>query len=89
MAADLPEGRRALREPGIHLRQPGKLGKGIGGSPRGDAPGTERRDQLCQSRRRSYTSLNRLDEAEAVYKQAEERKLESETCSRTATCWLF
>ena len=26
-----------------------------------------------------YTSLNRLDEAEAVYKQAEERKLESET----------
>ena len=27
----------------------------------------------------AYTSLNRLDEAEAVYKQAEERKLESET----------
>jgi len=26
-----------------------------------------------------YTSLNRLDEAEAVYKQAEERRLESET----------
>ena len=26
----------------------------------------------------AYTSLNRLDEAEAVYKQAEERKLESE-----------
>jgi len=27
----------------------------------------------------AYTSLNRLDEAEALYKQAEERKLESET----------
>jgi serine/threonine protein kinase/tetratricopeptide (TPR) repeat protein len=27
----------------------------------------------------AYTTLNRLDEAEAVYKQAEERKLESET----------
>jgi serine/threonine protein kinase/Tfp pilus assembly protein PilF len=27
----------------------------------------------------AYTSLNRLDEAEAVYKQAEERKLEAET----------
>ncbi len=27
----------------------------------------------------AYTSLNRLEEAEAVYKQAEERKLESET----------
>ncbi len=26
----------------------------------------------------AYVSLNRLDEAEAVYKQAEERKLESE-----------
>ena len=26
----------------------------------------------------AYTGLNRLDEAEAVYKQAEERKLESE-----------
>ena len=26
----------------------------------------------------AYTNLNRLDEAEAVYKQAEERKLESE-----------
>ena len=26
----------------------------------------------------AYTSLNRLDEAEAVYKQAEERKLEGE-----------
>ena len=26
----------------IHLRQPWKLGKGIGGSPRGNAPGTER-----------------------------------------------
>jgi hypothetical protein len=26
----------------------------------------------------TYTALNRLDEAEAVYKQAEQRKLESE-----------
>ena len=34
--------------------------------------------------------LNRLDEAEAVYKQAEERKLESEDLLRaTATSWLF
>ena len=37
----------------------------------------------------AYMSLNRLDEAEAVFKQAEERKLENEICSRTATGWLF
>ena len=36
-----------------------------------------------------YASLNRLDEAEAVYKQAEERKLEGEFLLRTATSWLF
>jgi tetratricopeptide (TPR) repeat protein len=32
----------------------------------------------CVSLGMTYTALNRLDEAEAVYKQAEERKLESE-----------
>ena len=37
----------------------------------------------------AYTALNRLDEAEAVYKQAEERKLENEFCSRAATGWRF
>jgi tetratricopeptide (TPR) repeat protein len=37
----------------------------------------------------AYMALNRLDEAEAVYKQAEERKLENEFCSRAATGWLF
>ena len=37
----------------------------------------------------AYTTLNRLDEAEAVYKQAEERKLEGEFCSQTATSWRF
>jgi cytochrome c-type biogenesis protein CcmH/NrfG len=29
----------------------------------------------------AYTTLNRLDEAEAVYKQSEERKLEASTYS--------
>ena len=28
-------------EPGIHFRQPGKLGKGIGGMARGTAPGAK------------------------------------------------
>ena len=63
---------------GIHFRQPGKLGKGIGGMPRGDAPGAERRANYANLGN-AYANLNRLDEAEAVYKQAEERKLESET----------
>ena len=42
----------ALRELGSHLRQPWKLGKGIGGRPRGNAPGAEQRGQLSQPRRR-------------------------------------
>ena len=37
----------------------------------------------------AYAALNRLDEAEAVYKQAEERKLESEILLRAVTCWHF
>jgi len=36
---------------------------------------------------RAYKALNRLDEAEAVYKQAEERKLEHEGQFRTSY-WL-
>ena len=35
----------------------------------------------------AYTALNRLDEAEAVYKQAEERKLENE-CLLQSRYWL-
>ncbi len=33
--------------------------------------------------------LNRLDEAETVYKQAEERKLEGENCWRAVICLAF
>ena len=37
-----------------------------------------------------YASLNRLDEAEAVYKQAEERKLEGRVpARRPLPGWLF
>ena len=36
-----------------------------------------------------YVALNRLDEAEAVYKQAEERKLESEYLLQNRYRWLF
>ena len=36
-----------------------------------------------------YVSLNRLDEAEAVYKQAESANWRASPCSRTATSWLF
>ncbi len=37
-----------------------------------------------------YASLNRLDEADAVYKQAEERKLEGEsTAGEPLRSWLF
>jgi tetratricopeptide (TPR) repeat protein len=35
----------------------------------------------------AYTTFNRLDEAEAVYKQAEERKLENELLLQSR-CWL-
>ena len=34
-------------------------------------------------------SLDRLDEAEAAYKQAEERRLEGDGCLYSATSWLF
>jgi len=37
----------------------------------------------------AYTALNRLDEAEAVYKQAEERKLESELLLQSRYCLAF
>jgi hypothetical protein len=73
---------------GMYVSAAWKLGKGIGGSPRGAAPGAKYWGQLYQPRLR-YMALNRLDEAEAVYKQAEERKLENEFCSRTATSWRF
>ncbi len=44
----------ALREPRIYFRQPWKLGQGVGGSPWGNAPGTERREQLSQPRHSLY-----------------------------------
>ena len=37
----------------------------------------------------AYTALNRLDEAEAVYKQAEERKLEGERLLQNRYHWHF
>ena len=41
VAADLPKRRLALQKAGICFRQPGKLGKGIGGISRGAAPGAK------------------------------------------------
>ena len=46
VAADLPEGLRALLAPGNHIRQPWKPGKGIGGGPRGSTPGAKHCGQL-------------------------------------------
>ena len=62
---------------GSYFRRPGKLGKGIGGISRGAAPGAKYVVNYVNLGF-AYMTLNRLDEAEAVYKQAEERKLESE-----------
>jgi hypothetical protein len=36
-----------------------------------------------------YASLNRLDEAEEVYKQADERKLQGELLLFYHSSWLF
>jgi len=36
-----------------------------------------------------YVTLNRLGDAEAVYKQAEDRKLEANSSWRIAIYWLF
>ena len=81
-AAELPERPRALRELGIHLPGPWKLEKVLAERQR-LAPRAEQ-SQLRQLGD-SFLSLNRLDEAEAIYKQAEERKLESEHCYQAAS----
>ena len=36
-----------------------------------------------------YVALNRLEDAEGVYTQAEERKLQGESLYKSDTCWLF
>ena len=77
MAADLPKRRLALQNAGIISAFLGNWEKAL----------EEWREALRLEPNiaanyvnlgDAYTALNRLDEAEAVYKQAEERKLESE-----------
>ena len=78
VAADLPEGLFAVREPGIHLRQPWKLGKGIGGSPcRQCAWNRTTRTTTSTSAPTTRTSTGWMKRRRCI-KQAEERKLEGE-----------
>ena len=83
MAADLPEGRCALHQPGIHFRSLGNWEKAL--EEAHEAMRLEPNDETNYVNLGVvYANLNRLDEAEAVFKQAEERKLESEGLLRTA-----
>ena len=77
VAADLPEGRPVLQEPGTIFPTPWETGKRHWRNIARRCAWSQMMHQLCNLGI-DYMNLNRLDEAEAVFKQAEERKLEGE-----------
>ena len=85
MAADLPQGLPALRCTWeLFTETLGNLEKALEEareSVRLEPDSGSNYEALCFA----YINLNRLDEAEAVFKQAGERKLESEWCLQPAT----
>ena len=78
VAADLSARRSCLTLTWDSFTQPWKLGKVIGREPGRQCDWSRTNGINYLNLGGSYVNLNRLDEAEAVYKQAEERKLESE-----------
>ena len=88
VAADLPERRRASRGLGFHLREPRKLEKTLEESR--ETMRLEPNDAgIYGNLAADYHILNRLDEAETVYKQAEERKRGGEAVLGDRYLWLF
>ena len=77
MAADLPEGRLPYVNLGVIYGNLGNWEKAL--EEAREAMRLEPNNEANYTNLGiAYTDLNRLDEAEAVYKQAEERKLEGE-----------
>ena len=86
MAAGLPERRPVSQEPGTIFPRLGNWEKAL----------DEHREALRLEPDNGsnyvnlgddYTDLNRLDEAEAVCKQGQERKWRTSACSRAAIGW--